>query len=182
MNGTTFIEQDSKNRKMHKGFYIDIMCLNNAHSNFFYRYLQYLSARFLTAHTLAIRGYETKNLIKKITLFCFRIMITKNIKMRLINFVRSLNKKNTNYVGHFFGRAPFNKSYFSKHYLSKPRRVEFSGLKLPVPSLVEEYLTVRYGDKYMEMPSEKTKSMYPSHFIYANPNIDYKLYEKNRNE
>lgn len=32
MNGTTFIEEDTKDRKMHKGFYIDVMCLNNVSS------------------------------------------------------------------------------------------------------------------------------------------------------
>ena len=34
MNGTTFIEEDTKNRQMHQGF-IDIMCLNNVSSIFF---------------------------------------------------------------------------------------------------------------------------------------------------
>jgi lipopolysaccharide cholinephosphotransferase len=178
MNGTTFIEEDSKNRIMHKGFYIDIMCLNNTHKNKIYRYLQYLSARLLTIKSLAERGYRTKNIIKKLSLFIFMPLIKNRIKYILLNIVRSLNNKETLYVGHFFGRASFNKTSFLKEYLGKPRLVEFSGIKLPVPSNVEKYLEIRYGSKYMEMPSEKTKSLYPSHFIYADPNLNYSIYDK----
>jgi len=61
MNGTTFIEEDTKYRKMHKGFYIDVMCLNNTTKNLFYRYLQYLAARLIVARTLSVRGYLTDN-------------------------------------------------------------------------------------------------------------------------
>lgn len=177
MNGTTFIEVDSKNRIMHKGFYIDIMCLNNTPSNKIIRYFQYFSARLLTIATLAERGYETNNYIKKITLLIFRPIINVKIKELLLKIVRSYNKKDTLYVGHFFGRARFNKTSFLKEYLGKPRLVNFADIKLPVPSNVEKYLEIRYGPKFMDMPSEKTKSLYPSHFIFADPNTDYSAYE-----
>ena len=178
MNGTTFIEEDSKNRNMHKGFYIDIMCLNNTPSNKIIRYIQYLSARLLTISTLADRGYKTNNKVKKLALLIFKPIISIKIKRLLLKIVRSYNKKETLYVGHFFGRARFNKTSFLKEYLGKPRLVNFSGIKLPVPSCVEKYLEIRYGSKFMEMPSEKTKSLYPSHFVYADPNSDYSVYDK----
>jgi lipopolysaccharide cholinephosphotransferase len=56
MNGTTLIEKDTQNRKMHKGIYIDIMCLNNVSDNKAYAYLQYVSAVLLSANALYIRG------------------------------------------------------------------------------------------------------------------------------
>ena len=177
MNGTTFIEEDSKNRIMHKGFYIDVMCLNNTPNNKIIRYFQYFSARLLTINSLAERGYKTNNNVKKITLLIFKPIINSKIKGLLLKIVRSYNKKETLNVGHFFGRARFNKTSFLKEYLGKPRLVDFSGIKLPVPCNVEKYLEIRYGSKYMEMPSEKTKSLYPSHFIYADPNSDYSVYD-----
>ena len=56
MHGTTFIEADTRHRRMHKGIYLDIMCLNAVHDNLLYRFAQYLAARILTTATLAERG------------------------------------------------------------------------------------------------------------------------------
>src|SRR5690606_40467299 len=56
MNNTTFIEEDTKDREMHKGFYVDIMCLNNAADNEILRYLQYLSRS--EEHTSELQSRE----------------------------------------------------------------------------------------------------------------------------
>ena len=181
MNNTTFIEEDTKDRKMHKGFYIDIMCLNNTSSNILYRFLQYLSARLIVAKTLAFRGYTTNSRLKKITMNVTKICIRGILFNKLLSIVRSLNKKETEYVGHFFGRAKFKNTSFPKKYLGKPRYVKFSTTMLPVPERVEEYLEIRYGNEYMKMPDQKTKDMYPVHAIFADPKNDYTLYEKNSN-
>ena len=178
LNGTTFIEEDTQNRKMHKGFYIDIMCLNNVSNNRFLRYLQYLSARILTIKSLYIRGYKTNNMLKKISLFIINKFLTNKGSELLISYVRSFNNKNTKYVGHFFGRAKYKNSFFKSKYLGKPKYLKFSNLILPVPKNVEKYLEIRYGTNFMEMPDDKTKSLYPSHFIFADTNKDYLEYEK----
>jgi len=180
MNGTTFIEEDTKNNNMHKGFYIDIMCLNNVSSNQIYRYIQFLAARLVTIKTLSQRNYITDSKLKKTAMYLFKYIITENLKFRLLKIVRSLNHKNTDYVGHFFGRAKFNNTSFKKNYLGSPRYVKFSNTFLPVPNQVEKYLSLRYGPKFMEMPDEKTKSLYPSHSSFVDLNNDYKIYEKNR--
>ena len=65
MNNTTFIEKDVKNRIMHHGIYIDIMCLNSTPNNKISRYFQYCSARALNARALFEKGYITKSFIKK---------------------------------------------------------------------------------------------------------------------
>jgi len=182
MNGTTFIEEDTKNRKMHKGFYIDIMCLNNVSKVKFYRYLQYLSARIITAQTIAERGYLTDSILKKSAMFVFQIFVRGWVKKMFICFIRRLNFSETEYVGHLFGRAKFKNTSFPTRYLGKPRYVKFSDAVLPVPEMVEEYLSLRYGAKFMEMPDEKTKSLYPSHSSFVDLNKDYKLYEKTGNE
>ena len=73
MNGTTFIEKDTMTRQMHKGVFVDIMCLNNVSNNCLYRYFQYLSARLLTAQTLSVRGYQAKG-IKKLAIMVSAII------------------------------------------------------------------------------------------------------------
>tara|TARA_Y100000766_G_C18912530_1_gene609145 strand:+ start:3236 stop:4060 length:825 start_codon:yes stop_codon:yes gene_type:complete len=177
LNGTTFLEEDTKHNKMHKGLFIDIMCLNNASSNIVYRYLQYLAARFITIKSLSERGYITKSKLKIFSIFLFKKIINKKVVIILLKFIRSLNKRNTGYVGHFFGRAKFKNTTFPIRYLGIPRYVKFSSTFLPVPSNAEKYLELRYGKKYMEMPDEKTKSLYPSHSVFVDLNNDYKIYE-----
>jgi len=176
INKTTFIEEDVKDRQMHHGIYIDIMCLNNTSSNKHIRYLQYFSARVLNTRALIEKGYITNSKVKKIALLLSKIIITNKIKNILLNFVRSFNQKDTDLVGHFFGRAPFLKTSFSKKYLGTPRYVKFENLKLPVPQNVEDYLIVRYGNKYMELPSEEVKMQYPSHAYIVDTKKSYIKY------
>ena len=177
MNNTTFIEADTRGRNMHKGFYIDIMCLNNVSDNLVYRYFQYLCARILVAKTLSIRGYFTDDKIKKVVMKIADVMVGEFVMKNLVSIVRSQNRKKTKFVAHFFGRAKFNNACFPKELLGEPRRVEFSGMLLPVPERVEEYLELRYGPNYMEIPDQKTREMYPPHAILVDPNKDYSCYE-----
>jgi len=178
MNGTTFIEADTKKRNMHKGIYIDIMCLNNVSSNYIYRYIQYLCARLITAETLNKRGYITNNKKKKISMYLAKIFIKGFVKKILIKFVRNLNDNETEYVGHFFGRAKFPYTSFLKKYLGKPRFVKFSNIFLPVPNQVEKYLSVRYGKDFMKIPSEEIKNEYPVHAELVDLNKNYTYYSK----
>lgn len=176
MNNTTFIEKDVKDKEIHHGIYIDIMCLNNASENKYIRYLQYFSARMLNTKALISKGYITESKLKKIILFLSKYLINSFIKKLLLKFIRNFNNKETSMVGHFFGRAPFLKTSFDKSYLSKQRYVKFEHLNLPVPSNVEEYLKVRYGNRYMELPSEEEKMKYPSHAYIVDTNKSYKEY------
>lgn len=178
MNGTTFIEKDIKDRKMHHGIYIDIMCLNNTSRNRFLRYLQYFFARVLNTRVLAEKGYITDSKLKKTAMYFSKIIIKKPIEKLLLKYIRRLNDKDSEYIGHFFGRAPFAKTSFKTDYLGKPRYVKFESLMLPVCQNVEEYLKVRYGEDYMQLPSEEVKLQYPSHAYIVDTKKSYKEYFK----
>lgn len=178
MNGTTFIEEDVKDREMHHGVYIDIMCLNNSSQIKAVRYMQYLSARILNTRALVHKGYISNTKFKTIALTISKYIINGFVKNCLLNFVRSFNKKNCNLVGHFFGRAPFLKTSFPKGFLGEPRYVKFENIMLPVPNNVEEYLAVRYGERYMEPPSEEVKALYPSHAYIVDIYNSYEKYIK----
>tara|TARA_B110000908_G_C10263653_1_gene461466 strand:+ start:3570 stop:4412 length:843 start_codon:yes stop_codon:yes gene_type:complete len=176
MNNTTFIEKDVVGREMYHGVYIDVMCLNETSSFMFMRYLLYLSARVLSAKAFSERGYVTKSKLKQIILFITRYFIPSFFVKLLLNFVRSFNGKDTNLVGHFFGRTSFKRTSFRKLFLGKARYIKFNSLILPVPEFVEEYLIVRYGKKYNELPSEKEKMKYPSHAFIVDTTKSYKEY------
>jgi lipopolysaccharide cholinephosphotransferase len=182
MNGTTFLEENTLKNDMHQGIYVDIMCLNNVSENKIYRFLQYLSALLITAQTIDQRGYKTNNdLKKKILMLLTRYLVRGSIKKGLISFVRSLNNKQTNMVGHFFGKASFSKTCFPTSWLGVPRYVKFENEKLPILAEAEKYLTMRFGD-YMKMPDEKTLSEYPIHAFFVDLEKDYLEYKKEFND
>lgn len=176
MNNTTFIEKDVATRRMHHGIYIDVMCLNYAFENKFLRRVQYLSARILSSSALSKKGYITNSKIKKILLLASRVLTAGPLKNMLLSFVRINNSNKTSLVGHFFGRAPFPKTTFPVDFLSEPRYTFFEGVSLPVPKEVERYLVVRYGNKYMELPSKEEMAKYPSHAHIVDTKKSYKKY------
>lgn len=178
INGTTFMDAFiKKERKIHKGIYIDIMCLYNVPNSRIMQKLQFYIAGMLKAKANLVYGYKTNSIKKKIELFISNIVVNRFTKKILYNFVKGF--KNTNLLGHFFGRAKFTNSIYKKEWFKKQRYVPFENVKLPVPSNVEEYLTVRYGANYMDMPSEKTKAQYQSHASFWKVDVDYKEYENN---
>ena len=176
MNGTTFIEKDLVGRDMHDGIYIDIMCLNNASNILIIRYLQYFAARVLNTKSLSEKGYITNSKIKKFVIIISKLFVTTSVEVVLLKFIRIFNKNKTDIIGHFMGRAPFFKTSFNSKYLGKPRYVKFENLILPVPQNVEEYLKIRYGLNYMDVPSEEEKMKYPSHAFIVDTLKPYQEY------
>jgi lipopolysaccharide cholinephosphotransferase len=174
MNGTTFLEKDTRSRSMHQGIYIDIMCLNEAPKNKLARFVQYSIALMLTAKTLNKRGYNsTRSRLKKLVMWCAGMMIVGPIQRSMIKHVRSYNGTDTGFVAHYFGKAPFKSTTFPTNWLGSGRRVEFEKGLLPVIDEVENYLKFRYGN-YMDMPDAKTVAQYPPHAELVSVDNDYK--------
>lgn len=177
MNGTTYIEKGfSLPKNAHQGIFIDIMCLYNTPSKKFLRWFQYCIGRVIVAKSQLKKNYQTNSIFKKFIMKSAHILITDNMQKWLKrNIFEYWQKKDTELVGHFFGRAPFSKTSFPRVWLGKPRYVNFENHLLPVQSEVEKYLNLRYGD-YMKMPDEKTKNKYPSHGLIVDTDNDYKMY------
>jgi len=176
MNNTTFIEKDVVGRKMHHGIFIDIMCLNYTYNNKLLRYFQYIAARILSSSALSKKGYITTSKTKKMILVISRFLTFGPLKNTLLKIVRVKKSKKSNLIAHFFGRAPFLKTTFPVTFLLTPRYIPFEDLLLPVPNDVERYLAIRYGNKYMELPSKKEKDKYPSHAYIVDTKKSYKDY------
>ena len=81
-------------------------------------------------------------------------------------------------MAHIFGRAKFENSFYPMDIFKEQRFVAFEQVRLAVPKNVEEYLTCRYGTRYMEMPDERTKAMYQSHATIWDTEKDYNEYLK----
>ena len=79
-------------------------------------------------------------------------------------------------MGHYFGRARYKNTSFPRKYLGKPRYVQFEDTMLPVFEYVEDYLETRFGDKWMEIPSQATRDKYPVHGNFVDLEKDYTEY------
>lgn len=177
MNGTTCLSPvDKKDKGFHGGVFVDIMCLNNAADSRLGRKMQYYAAGMLKANACSKTHYKAKGIKKSIQLWISKVIVVGPVKKLLLYLVRKYNNKTTDTVAHVFGRAKFENSFYPAELFSEQRFVDFEKCQLPVPSGVEEYLKIRYGDKYMEMPSEETKALYQSHATIWDVNKDYSTY------
>ena len=174
-NNTTFIDSRwQKNKLQHHGLFIDIMCMYNSPKNTCLRYLQYIPAMFLKAFALNKIGYEPKGFFKKFVTLSSYYIVKLVPKQYILNLI-TLSDSNT-YYSHFFGAARFKNTSFPKTLVGKARLVDFEDMKLPVMEHVEEYLEIRYGKFWRELPDQKTKDKYASHGEFIDLDTDYKNY------
>ena len=176
MNGTTCLNPVIDFG--HQGIFVDIMCLNAAAGNSFSKKIQYYAAGLLKARAVTRTNYISTDAKKKIQLAISKIFVRGFIKKMLLNAVRRYNNKSTKEVAHLFGRAKYENSFYSSTDFEKTRTVSFEQVYLNVPNNVEAYLTKRYGEKYMEMPDEKTKAIYQTHAMQWSVDVDYSEYKK----
>lgn len=176
VNNTTYIsDQWANNKKKHHGLFIDIMCLYAAPANKYKRKLQYSAAMLLKINALHRTKYPAKG-VKKIMLLLSSLVVNRLSRDILYRYVCKYENENVDFVGHFFGRARFKYTSFPKSFLGTPRYVDFEDTKLPVMEFVEKYLTVRFGEKWHEMPDQKTLDQYPNHGNFVDLNNHYSKY------
>lgn len=178
MNGTTCMEAANRGRKdMHQGIYIDVMCLNNAAPKGWRRMLQFAAGAMLRASALAkLPNYQAANAKKAFVISLARCTVHGPFKALLLYLVRRYNGKPSADVAHIFGRAAFRNAYYPVELFKSQRYVPFEKVMLAVPNGVEEYLRLRYGPDYMQLPDEKTKAIYQSHSMLWDTENDYTTY------
>lgn len=178
LNGTTMISDEFKyNMRQHHTIFVDIMCLYSAPKNNIARLFQYLAAQMLRVNALALCGFSPRSLIKETILHISKVVVNPVTRPLLIKYIHRYEGRNTELMGHYFGRARFAYSSFRREYLgSKPKYTPFEDTELPVFENVEEYLVVRFGEKWMEMPNQEVRDKYPIHGNFVDLERDYTEY------
>ncbi len=166
LNHSTYLENEDVGRIMHNGVYIDIMCLNKLANQRPVRWLQFFCAKVLTAEALDRRGYKAPSVFKTIIMFFARLIVKLFGRRVLLEFVRSKNQDaSCNLFGHFFGRAPYQKSLIRSEEIGEGRLVNFAGRQYFSFSDLTVYLKNRFGEKFLDIPSDETKASFPSHCV-----------------
>jgi len=179
LNGTTIISDEFKfNMKQHHNVFVDIMCLYSAPDNELLRRLQYYAAQILRVSALEYANFPQEEKAKWLAMKLSRVFVNPITRPWLKKFVLAFEGKETEQVGHFFGRARYPRTNFLRKYIGETRYVTFEDTELPVFENVEEYLVARFGKKWMEMPDQKTRDQYPVHANFVDLENDYTKYIK----
>ena len=175
MNDTLCIDSvrpKSKKINPHQGIFVDIMCLNKAAKGKFGKKVQYYAAGLLKARSVGKTTYKANSFKKKVQICIANCAVWGPVKKFLLYIVRKYNKKSSTEYAHIFGRAKFENSFYPIEDFNGQRYVPFEKVNLAVPNGVENYLTIRYGSNYMDMPDEKTKAIYKGHAMIWDVGID----------
>ena len=158
MNGTTFIEDNFKERKdMHHGIYVDIMILHKVPENKFIQKIVYYESKFVTLYGLSQRNWKPKSKSQEVVLKSLRFMPCKLIaRIAYSHIYRYDNRKDNYKYCYWITPAKFRNGLFDKTFFEKPIDIPFEDTNLLGSEKIKEYLEYRYGD-YMKLPSEEQR-------------------------
>ncbi len=178
MNGTTFIEENFKDRKdMHHGIYVDIMILHKVPEGKWIQRLVYYESKFVTLYGLSQRNWKPKSKAQALVLKTLKIMpcklMAKLFYKRIYKYAD--RKKHFRYC-YWITPAKFRNGLFEESFFSHPVDVPFEDTVLLGSERIKDYLAYRYGD-YMKLPSEEQQKA-AVHAILFDTEKDYKAYFK----
>ena len=156
MNGTTFIEEQFKDRKdMHHGIYVDIMILHKAPKSDFMKRWVYLESKYVTLYALSQRNWKPKSKGQALVLSLLKVLPNELISKLCYKNIYSYDKKTDfNEYCYWITPAKFNKGIFNKKLFEEPEEIQFEDVCLKAPTDIKKYLSLRYGD-YMKLPSRE---------------------------
>ena len=158
MNGTTFIEDNFKERKdMHHGIYVDIMILHKVPENKFIQKIVYYESKFVTLYGLSQRNWKPKSKSQEVVLKSLKFMPCKLMaRIAYSHIYRYDNRKDNYKYCYWITPAKFRNGLFDKTFFEKPIDIPFEDTNLLGSEKIKEYLEYRYGD-YMKLPSEEQR-------------------------
>lgn len=160
MNGTTFIEENFKNRKdMHHGIYVDIMILHKCPNSRFMKRVIYYASKYVTLVALSQRNWKPKTDLQKAALSILKILPNNwlsNLCYKLIYNYEEFGKEYA--YCYWITKAKFHQGIFEKEMFKEPVDVDFEGVLLMGPTDIKKYLELRYGD-YMKLPPEEQREL-----------------------
>lgn len=173
LNHTTYIETATKDYKMHQGVFIDIFLLHNCPDNALLQYRQCFWAKYILA-----KGQSYKNIQysgkKKILTDVLRKLPRSFLMKKAYRELYRYDKKKTEYVCHFMGKAFYKKGLFHAADFSSTTPVAFEKVILMNPIGADRYMRERFGD-YMKTPS-KEKIIQDQHAMKWDLDHDFSVY------
>lgn len=158
MNGTTFIEEQFKDRKdMHHGIYIDIMILHKVPESLILQKKIYYYSKFVTLYGLSQRNWRPKTKLQTILLKSLKFLPCKWLAHICYSTIYKYDFMEKNYkYCYWITTGKFRNGLFDKSFFLEPVDIAFEDTFLLGSKKIEEYLNYRYGD-YMKLPTEEER-------------------------
>ena len=157
MNGTTYIEELTKDWNIHQGIFVDIFILHTCPNAKLLQLWQYFWAKCAVVKGMSIRGYNRQIGIRK-----FLLSISKALPRDLmVDFaLKQVYRYRTwdgNFYCNFLGHAGYKKGLYKRAWFEKTEKAPFEKVQLRVPKGLHEFLTERFGDYLTPPPANRIK-------------------------
>ena len=179
MNGTTYIEELTKDWKIHQGIFVDIFILHNCPNNKIKQLWQCFWAKCAVVKGMSMRKYKRQRGLIKFLLCVSKIFPRKIMVDFALRQVYRYRNVKSDYYCNFLGKAVYKQGIYKKIWFNRTEMIPFEQIRLRVPVGLHEFLTERFGD-YMKLPS-KEKIVQSQHALKWDVNNDFSIYvNKNR--
>lgn len=159
MNGTTINEKAFQDWRIHKGIFVDIFILHNCPENKFLQCKQYIWSEAAILKCLELKKYNSKNIKDKILLSLIKLFPSKWIIKKGLRSAYSYNDIDTKFVHGFIDTRNYSRAIFPKEIMFPFKYTNFEKVKLKVPSNIDEYLRIQFGNDYMTPPAYEKRQI-----------------------
>ncbi len=177
-NNTACIEKyHPKDKKIHQGVYIDIFPCDNLSDNHIIRLMQFAASKIIIAKALYARGYETRNIAKKVFMQLCRPISTA----ALHRFCIRKKDGSSATVHSFFAAAKrYGKNIYPREWMTKTVQLNFEDDAFPVSEYYDSLLTTLYGD--YNTPPRPEERICKTHAEVLDLHNSYEQYIKVQND
>ncbi len=152
MNGTTYIEDLTKNWDIHQGVFVDIFILHSCPNNKIKQLWQCFWAKCAVVKGMSMRGYNRQKGLRKFLLWFSKLLPRKLMVDFALRQVYRYRNVQSDYYCNFLGKAVYKKGLYKKAWFNQTGHIPFEKTELRVPVGLHEFLTERFGN-YMIPPS-----------------------------
>lgn len=149
MNGTAFIEPNTREYDIHHGIYIDIFILHNSDGVPAHVKRMVLAGKYLTIKRLSNIHYNRRFFYRPILTF-LRLFPYDFLRKQALDILYKYDKQDTKYF--FEPEFQSEVEIWDKSIIFPAVCHQFEGVSLMIPAKSNQYLTMYYGD-YMTIPS-----------------------------
>lgn len=154
MNGTTYIEELTKDWDIHHGIFVDIFILHTCPNNKVKQLWQCFWAKCVVVKGMSMRGYNRQTGLRKVLLAVSKVLPKKLMVDFALKQVYRFRNCKSDYLCNFLGKAIYKKGLYERKWFERTQNISFEKIELKVPCGLHEFLSERFGD-YMTPPSEE---------------------------
>lgn len=153
MNGTTYIEELTKDWDIHQGIFVDIFILHSCPNSKVKQLWQCFWAKCAVVKGMSMRGYNRQTGLRKALLVVSKILPKKLMVDFALKQVYRFRNCESDYLCNFLGKAVYKKGLYKRAWFENNQNISFEKVELKAPGGLHEFLSERFGD-YMTPPSE----------------------------